>query len=331
MTDMESEHQVKEQLHDVMSRIEAIEQERVDQETRSARTFELSGTPPVSHTEDEFQSLINKMKAKHPEPSLKSLRNVEGAHRAPRADAGRGNVYRAALKSAGYELRDANKLLILEAWDIIHRGSYGYPGWYDPNNGLYVDPETFYWEDRKEIVRGISDEDLASPAVAHDVIRRMVAGLQDPYSRLSEPSEAFINADDHAKQPERGETRGEGGRGGGMQGSGRREETQSGGSGSGGGGGRIVEQAPEGGLAERRGKEALEDSLEKRLVGVGLQLADPLDGREDLVVVAPIPNSPAEAAGIQPLDRLLQIDDMDVSKYRLTTGIESRGERLRCM
>jgi hypothetical protein len=35
-----------------------------------------------------------------------------------------------------------------------------------------------------------------------------------------------------------------------------------------------------------------------RQVGVGLQLADPLDGREDLVVVAPVPNSPAEAAGL---------------------------------
>ena len=43
-------------------------------------------------------------------------------------------------------------------------------------------------------------------------------------------------------------------------------------------------------------------------------------GREDLVVVAPIPNSPAEIAGIQPLDRLLRIDDVDVQKYRLTAA-----------
>lgn len=65
---------------------------------------------------------------------------------------------------------------------------------------------------------------------------------------------------------------------------------------------------------------ALGGGLSQRLVGVGLQLADPFDGSEDLVVVAPIPNSPAEVAGIQPLDRLLRIDDLDVRKYRLTAG-----------
>jgi hypothetical protein len=41
-------------------------------------------------------------------------------------------------RDAGYDLREANRLLVLEAWDIIHRGSFGYPGWYDPNHGLYV-------------------------------------------------------------------------------------------------------------------------------------------------------------------------------------------------
>jgi hypothetical protein len=119
------------------------------------------------------------MKAKHAEPSTKKRpQMVTGAHRAPRAEYSGAGKYRQALKDAGYSLREANRLLILEAWDIIHRGSYGYPGWYDPNNGLYVDPQSFYADDRKQLVRSISDDDLASPAVAHDVIRRMVADLQ---------------------------------------------------------------------------------------------------------------------------------------------------------
>jgi len=55
-----------------------------------------------------------------------------------------------------------------------------------------------------------------------------------------------------------------------------------------------------------------------RLVGVGLQLFDPLDGQEDLVVVAPVPESPAEQAGIRPLDRVLKVADLDVSQVHLT-------------
>ncbi|EKX55027.1 hypothetical protein GUITHDRAFT_55303, partial [Guillardia theta CCMP2712] len=58
-----------------------------------------------------------------------------------------------------------------------------------------------------------------------------------------------------------------------------------------------------------------------RLVGVGVQLFDPVDGEEDLVVVAPSPNSPAERAGIKPLDRILQIDGLDVGgEAALTAG-----------
>ena len=189
---------------------------------------------------------------------------------------------------------------------LAHRGSYGYPGWYDPNNGLYVDPQTFNVDDRKQLVRGISDADLASPAFAHDVIRRMVADLQDPYSRFQEASEITLNIDDHSKAGRPSLARG-------------REH--------------IEEAPPEessglrppppqaaGGAAAPPSHLALDGGAGKRLVGVGLQLADPLDGREDLVVVAPIPNSPAEAAGIKPLDRLLRIDDLDVRKYRLTTS-----------
>jgi len=48
------------------------------------------------------------------------------------------------------------------------------------------------------------------------------------------------------------------------------------------------------------------------LYGVGLQIFDPLDGFEDLVVLAPVPESPAEHAGIRPLDRITRIDGVDV-------------------
>ena len=296
--------QVQEQLHDLTSRIERINRERADAESRTAESFGLGGTPPVSHTDAEFENLVTKMKSKHGEPSLATLKNVEGAHRAPRARvSGEGNRHHAALRRAG--VSDVNRLLVLEAWDIIHRGSYGYPGWYDPNNGLYVDPETFYFDSRKSAVEGIADDELASTEVAHDVIRRMVADLQDPYSRFSEPSEAVIKAVDHqqisAKRPAKKAAR-----------EGREYLTE----------GPPREDSM---LSPQRAPYspshlALDDKPGQRLVGVGLQLADPLDGREDLVVVAPIPNSPAEAAGIQPLDRLLRIDDVDVSEYRLTTG-----------
>jgi C-terminal processing protease CtpA/Prc/uncharacterized protein (UPF0335 family) len=268
-TTITSASTVKEELEELTSRIERIEQQRADQ-----------GPSKEDHADDEFQSLISKMKSKNLE--TRKVQMVTGSHRAPRAEYSGQGKYRSALRDAGFSLREANRLLILEAWDIVHRGSYGYPGWYDPNGGLYVDPESFYFEDRKEIIRGISEKDLASPAVAHDVIRHMVADLQDPYSRFSESSELTINADDHAIPPAE----------------------------------RVPAHAPQTELLRR----ALDGTTGKRLVGVGLQLADPLDGEEDLVVVAPIPNSPAEAAGIQPLDRILAIDDLDVREYRLTTG-----------
>lgn len=44
---------------------------------------------------------------------------------------------------------DRNKLLIKQAWDVMHRGGYGWPGFYDANGGLYVNPEMFYGENRK--------------------------------------------------------------------------------------------------------------------------------------------------------------------------------------
>ena len=276
---------VKEELNELTSRIEKIEQQRAEQ----------GPADKEGHSDDEFQSLVNKMQNKHPAPDVRKAQMVAGSHRAPRAEYSGQGKYRAALRDAGFNLREANRLLILEAWDIIHRGSYGYPGWFDPNNGLYVDPETFLFEDRKEIIRGIPDSDLASPAVAHDVIRRMVADLQDPYSRFSEASELTINADDHSKRGRSSE----------------HIEERAPGESSG-----MREHAPQ----AKPSHLALDGATGKRLVGVGLQLADPLDGEEDLVVVAPIPNSPAEAAGIQPLDRILAIDDLDVRKYRLTTG-----------
>ena len=267
-TTISSASTVKEELEELTSRIEKIEQQRAEQ-----------GPSKEEHSDDEFQSLIKKMKSKNLD--TRKVQMVTGSHRAPRAEYSGQGKYRSALRDAGFSLREANRLLILEAWDIVHRGSYGYPGWFDPNGGFYVDPESFYFEDRKEIIRGISESDLASPAVAHDVIRRMVADLQDPYSRFSESSELTINADDHARPP--------------------------------------AERVPHAPQTEPL-RRVLDGTTGKRLVGVGLQLADPLDGEEDLVVVAPIPNSPAEAAGIQPLDRILAIDDLDVREYRLTTG-----------
>ena len=94
--------QVQEQLHDLTSRIERINRERADAESRTAESFGLGGTPPVSHTDAEFESLVTKMKSKHGEPSLATMKNVEGAHRAPRTKAsGEGNRYHDALRRAG--------------------------------------------------------------------------------------------------------------------------------------------------------------------------------------------------------------------------------------
>jgi len=165
-------------------------------------------------------------------------------------------------RSLSDELRDQNRLLVLEAWDIIHRGSFGYPGWYDPNGGLFVDPETFQSRARKELVESLSVKDLSSKVAAEDVIRTMVAELHDPYSK-------FLSSSEYRR-----------------------------------------EAAPPSVL-----------SNVNRLVGVGVQLFDPVDGEEDLVVVAPSPNSPAERAGIKPLDRILQIDGLDVGgEAALTAG-----------
>jgi len=52
--------------------------------------------------------------------------------------------------------------------------------------------------------------------------------------------------------------------------------------------------------------------------GVGLQLTDPFDGVEDLKVTAPLPESPAEEAGIAPGDYLVAIDGIDVAHARMT-------------
>ena len=51
-------------------------------------------------------------------------------------------------KTAKEEEMDRNKLVIKQAWDVIHRGGYGYFGFFDPNNGLFVNPESFYGEAR---------------------------------------------------------------------------------------------------------------------------------------------------------------------------------------
>jgi carboxyl-terminal processing protease len=64
---------------------------------------------------------------------------------------------------------------------------------------------------------------------------------------------------------------------------------------------------------------------------VGLQIAlDPETG--ELAVVAPIAGSPAEQAGIQPRDRILEIDGMLTSQLTLDEAAsrcaEQQGRRL---
>lgn len=49
-----------------------------------------------------------------------------------------------------------------------------------------------------------------------------------------------------------------------------------------------------------------------------MQLIDPFDGVEDLQVMAPLPESPAEQAGISPGDSIVAIDDIDVAYSHMT-------------
>ena len=156
---------VQEQLHQLTSRIERLEAVRMGQASKTAASFELVGTPPVTHTDEEFESLRSKLESKMKAQNIAGyLRKREKVTRMEKLEQSfaNGDKYRTALKDAGYSLLEANRLLILEAWDIIHRGSYGYPGWYDPNNGLYVNPESFMYQDRKEIISSLSQDDLSS-------------------------------------------------------------------------------------------------------------------------------------------------------------------------
>mmetsp|Transcript_1263 Transcript_1263/g.3683 ORF Transcript_1263/g.3683 Transcript_1263/m.3683 type:complete len:379 (-) Transcript_1263:1330-2466(-) len=52
--------------------------------------------------------------------------------------------------------------------------------------------------------------------------------------------------------------------------------------------------------------------------GIGLQLVDPFDGVDDLQILAPLPESPAERAGIHPGDYLEAIDDIDIAYAHMT-------------
>eukprot|EP00960_Hanusia_phi_P054821 762781-Hanusia_phi.AAC.24 len=217
-------------------------------------------THPISPTPNrEFDRLTAKIRSNSGHYSERMLRK-ELRDKMREARLPEYNRYR----SVNDELRDRNRLLVLEAWDIIHRGSFGYPGWYDPNGGYFVDPETFQSNARKALLQSLSAEDLSSKVAAEDVIRKMVADLHDPYSKFLSSTEYHRDA------------------------------------------------APPSVL-----------SNVNRLVGVGVQLFDPVDGEEDLVVVAPSPNSPAERAGIKPLDRVLQIDGLDVGGEAALTASEA--------
>jgi uncharacterized protein (UPF0335 family) len=155
---------VHEQLHQLTARIERLEAVHMGQASKTAASFELVGTPPVTHTDEEFESLRSKLESKMKAQNIADWKRRAKVSRMEKLEQSfaNGDKYRTALKDAGYSLLEANRLLILEAWDIIHRGSYGYPGWYDPNNGLYVNPESFMYQDRKDIISSLSQDDLSS-------------------------------------------------------------------------------------------------------------------------------------------------------------------------
>ena len=155
---------VHEQLHQLTARIKRLEAVRMGQASKTAASFELVGTPPVTHTDEEFESLRSKLESKMKAQNIADWKRRAKVSRMEKLEQSFaiGDKYRTALKDAGYSLLEANRLLILEAWDIIHRGSYGYPGWYDPNNGLYVNHESFMYQDRKEIISSLSQDDLSS-------------------------------------------------------------------------------------------------------------------------------------------------------------------------
>jgi len=62
------------------------------------------------------------------------------------------------------------------------------------------------------------------------------------------------------------------------------------------------------------------DHISGSFEGIGVWIA--VDGDENLVIIAPIPGSPAEAAGILPGDRILEIDDQDTAGM---TTLEASG------
>jgi carboxyl-terminal processing protease len=72
---------------------------------------------------------------------------------------------------------------------------------------------------------------------------------------------------------------------------------------------------------------SLQVSTSGELMGVGLQIAQ--DGETgNLTVIAPIDGSPAEAAGIQPQDRILKIDGLATSELTLDqAAARMRGQR----
>lgn len=122
-------------------------------------------------------------------------------------------------------------------------------------------------------------------------------GCADPYSRFQEASEITMNIDDHSKpgRPARGSEH--------------------------------MEEGPtpeSSGLPQARPSHLALDAG-KRLVGVGLQLADPLDGREDLVVVAPV------LASISPsgFDRILLRGSPPGDLAVIGDGNRGRGVRWR--
>lgn len=127
--------------------------------------------------------------------------------------------------------------LVSEAWRIVNR--------------TYLD-DTFNHQNWASVRQKVLKEPLKDQEAAYDAIQQMLAGLDDPFTRLLKPDQY----------------------------------------------------------------RSLQVNTSGELMGVGLQIA--LNSKTGVLeVVAPIAGSPAEKAGLQPRDRILQIDGISTAEITL--------------